>query len=128
MKQAILVRIIAALQEATPSLIKILLASEAFTCYVQACACLDGDREARSLLEQLTQSQARLRQKQASGGVTPSEIDDLRKLQTKVQHNPIILEYVQSQQEAINLLHKVNNEIGGLLGFDFAMFTNCATC
>lgn len=127
MKQAILVRIIAALQEATPSLIKILLASEAFTRYVQARACLDGDREARSLLEQLTQSQARLRQKQA-GGVTPSEIDDLRKLQTKVQHNSIILEYVQSQQEAINLLHKVNNEIGGLLGFDFAMFTNRATC
>ncbi len=66
------------LQAATQSLIESLLASEVFIRYRQSYARLNADQEACSLLEQLTQSQVRLRQKQANGGVTQAEIDDLR--------------------------------------------------
>lgn len=116
------------LQESTQSLIENLLASEAFARYGQAHARLDTDQEARSLLEQLTQSQARLRQKQAQSAVSQADIDELRGLQTKVQHNRIIMDYAQSQQEAVNFLREINTEISGLLGVNFAIFANHATC
>lgn len=116
------------LQESTQSLIDNLLASVAFARYGQARARLDTDQEARSLLEQLTQSQAHLRQKQAQGAVNQADIDELRGLQTKVQHNRIIMDYAQSQQEAVNFLRVINTEISGLLGVNFATFANHATC
>ena len=116
------------LQEATHSLIENLLASEAFTRYGQARARLDTDQEARSLLEQLAQCQARLRQKQAQGAVNQEDIDELRGIQTKVQRNRVIMDYAQSQQEAVNFLRQVNAEIGQLLGVDFAALANQNTC
>lgn len=116
------------LQESTQSLIENLLASEAFARYGQARSRLDTDQEARSLLEQLTQSQARLRQKQAQGAVSQADIDELRGLQTKAQHNRVIMDYAQSQQEAVDFLREINNEISGLLGVNFATFANHATC
>lgn len=116
------------LQEATYSLIDNLLASEAFVRYRLARAHLDGDTEARSLLTALSQAQANLRQKQADGGVTQAEIDDLRKLQLKVQRNHAIMDYARSQQEAVNLLREINSEISELLGVNFANFANHTTC
>ena len=115
------------LQEAAQALIENLLASEAFIRYRQAHARLHTDQEARTLLEQLTQSQERLRQKQA-GGVTQSDLDELRALQTKVQHNRAIMDYAHSQQEAVDFLREINAEISGLLGVNFATFANHATC
>lgn len=116
------------LQEAAQALIENLLASEAFIRYRQAHARLHTDPEARALLEQLTQSQARLRQKQAGGSVTQSDLDELRALQTKVQHNRAIMDYAHSQQEAVDFLREINAEISGLLGVNFATFANHATC
>lgn len=116
------------MQEATDGLINNLLASEVFIRYRQAQAGLKADHQARTLLEQLFQMQAELRKKQADGGVTPGEIDALRKLQEKVQHNKVILAYAQTQQEAVNFLREINVEISQLLGIDFASFTNHASC
>jgi cell fate (sporulation/competence/biofilm development) regulator YlbF (YheA/YmcA/DUF963 family) len=116
------------LQEATQSLIDNLLASEAFVHYQQAHARFNADSEARALLEQLTQSQARLRQKQGKGDVNQAEIDSLRLLQQRVQRNSIIMAYAQSQQEAVNFLREINNEISELLGLNFATFANHAIC
>jgi cell fate (sporulation/competence/biofilm development) regulator YlbF (YheA/YmcA/DUF963 family) len=56
------------LQEATQSLIDNLSASETFIHFQQAYARFNKDSEAHTLLEQLNQSQARMRQKQAKGG------------------------------------------------------------
>ncbi len=116
------------LQESTQSLIENLLASEAFTRYGQAGVCLNQDSEARTLLERLNHSQANLRQKQASGGMNQAEVDSLRLLQQRAQRNPIIMEYVQSQTEAISLLREIDGEISGLLGINFASFANHSTC
>jgi cell fate (sporulation/competence/biofilm development) regulator YlbF (YheA/YmcA/DUF963 family) len=116
------------LQEATQSLVENLLASEAFVCYGQARARLNQDSEARTLLERLNHSQANLRQKQTNGGVIQAEIDSLRLLQQRAQRNPVIMEYSQSQEEAINFLREMNGEISGLLGINFASFANHSTC
>ncbi len=116
------------LQEATQSLIENLLASEAFIRYRKAETRLNTDREARSLLERLSQAQARLRQNQTRGAVSQAEIDELRDLQAQVQRNRVIMEYAQAQQEAVYFLREINNEISALLGVNFATFANHATC
>ncbi len=116
------------LREATHSLIENLLASEAFVRYQQARARLNADGEAHALLEQLTQLQVRLRQKQTQGNVNQAEVDSLRLLQQRVQRNRAIMEYAQSQQAAVNFLREIDAEISGLLGINFASFANRATC
>jgi cell fate (sporulation/competence/biofilm development) regulator YlbF (YheA/YmcA/DUF963 family) len=116
------------MQEATQSLIDNLRASEAFVHYQQAHTRLSADSDARALLDQLSRSQAHLRQQQANGSVTQAEIDSLRELQQNVQRNPIIMDYAQSQQDAVNFLREINNEISQLLGINFASLANHATC
>lgn len=116
------------LQEATHSLIENLLASKAFIHYQQAQSRLNEDHNARDLLKQLSQAQASLRQKQSQNKVTQTDIDELRELQAKVQRNRAIMDYAQSQQEAVNFLREINAEISGLLGINFASFANHSTC
>ena len=116
------------LHEATCALIENLLASEAFVQYRRARVHLDEDSDARALLEQLTQLQARVRQKQAKGDVNQTDLDSLRLLQNRVQRNSTIMEYAQFQQAAINFLRELNNEVSELLGVNFASFANHATC
>lgn len=116
------------LQEATQSLIDNLLASEAFIHYQNTHSYFETDDEARTLLEQLTQAQARLRQRQVKGSVNQAEIDSLRLLQQRAQRNSAILDYSQSQQVAINFLREINSEISQLLGINFATFSRHSTC
>lgn len=116
------------LQEATQTLIENLLASEPFLNYHQARTRLNQDSESRSLLDRLSHAQARVRQKQASGGGGQAEIDSLRLLQARVQRNSVIMDYTKSQQEAINFLREINNELSELLGINFASAANHAVC
>ena len=116
------------LQEATQSLIDNLLASEAFVHYQNARTQFDADNEAHTSMDQLSKLQTRLRQKQTKGNVNQAEIDSLRLLQQRAQHNSVIIDYSQSQQEAVNLLREINGEISQLLGIDFATFANHGTC
>jgi cell fate (sporulation/competence/biofilm development) regulator YlbF (YheA/YmcA/DUF963 family) len=116
------------LQEATKLLIEHLLASEAFTQYQNAGSDMDLDQEAHALMDQLGKSQTRVRQMQAKGEVNQAEIDSLRLLQQRVLRNPVILDYLGSQQDAVNLLREVNREISELLGINFASFANHPTC
>jgi len=69
-----------------------------------------------------------VRQKQGQGGTNEAEIDSLRLLQQRVQRNPVIMTYAQSQQDAINFLREINTEISQLLGGNFATFANHSTC
>jgi cell fate (sporulation/competence/biofilm development) regulator YlbF (YheA/YmcA/DUF963 family) len=116
------------LQEATQLLVEHLLASEAFTQYQNARNDMAADQEAHALMDQLGQSQARVHQMQAKSQVNQAETDSLRLLQQRVLRNPVILDYLGSQQEAVNLLRDVNREISELLGINFASFANHATC
>jgi len=116
------------LQEATQSLIDNLLASELFMHYQEARKLINEDSEARPLMERLSNSQATVRQLQTSGSVGQAEVDSLRLIQQRVLRNPVILDYAQSQQEAVDFLREINAEISQLLGIDFASFAKHATC
>jgi cell fate (sporulation/competence/biofilm development) regulator YlbF (YheA/YmcA/DUF963 family) len=116
------------LQEATQSLSDHLLASEAFMHYQDARKLMSEDEEAHTLMERLSNAQATVRQQQSSGGVGHAEVDSLRLIQQRALHNPVILDYAQAQQEAVEFLREINGEISRLLGIDFASFANHATC
>jgi cell fate (sporulation/competence/biofilm development) regulator YlbF (YheA/YmcA/DUF963 family) len=116
------------LEEATRSLIENLLASEAFVHYHRAQSRMDDDPDAHDLLRQLSQAQARLRQGQTHASVTETEVDALRDLQQKVRNSQVILDYAESQQEAVRFLREIDAEISSLLGVNFASLANYSTC
>ncbi len=80
------------MQEATEMFISHLVASEAFVRYHQAQVTMNTDPQANSLLNQLSQMQSELRQKQANNSLTKDEIDALRSLQSKARENTAISE------------------------------------
>lgn len=116
------------MQEATEALISNLQASQAFVQYQLAQVRLNEDSNALGILKQLSKAQANLHQMQANGSVTQSEIEALRAIQEQVQSNPVIMDYAQTQQEAVNYLREINAEISQLLGINFASFANRTTC
>jgi cell fate (sporulation/competence/biofilm development) regulator YlbF (YheA/YmcA/DUF963 family) len=113
---------------ATETLAENLLASEPFTAYHAAQARLNADAGARALLQRLSQSQAELRQKQARRTVTQSEVDQLRALQSAVQTDRTITDYGRAQQAAVGFLREINQEIGELIGVDFAALAKRPGC
>jgi cell fate (sporulation/competence/biofilm development) regulator YlbF (YheA/YmcA/DUF963 family) len=79
-------------------------------------------------MERLSNAQATVRQQQVSGNVGQAEVNSLRLIQRTALSNPVILDYAQAQQEAVEFLREINGEISQLLGIDFASFANHATC
>lgn len=116
------------LQEATQAFIENLLASEAFMHYQETRKLINEDEEARTLMERLSNAQSTVRQQQVNGQVGQAEVDSLRLIQQSALRNPVILDYSQAQQEAVEFLREINGEISQLLGIDFASFANHATC
>lgn len=97
-----------------------LRASSPIAAFWQAKEQLEADEGAKRLLAELQDRQQRLLFKQQNGGnITQEEIDALRQLQGEAQRNPVIMGYVQAQQQAQALVSQVNMEISQLLGFDF---------
>lgn len=116
------------LMTATQSLVDNLLAAEPIVANHQAYARFDAKVEARALLQRLSQVQAEIRRKQASGGVTQSDLGELRQLQAEAQAQDEIVAYVQTQQSAIGYLREINQTISELIGTDFAALAKKSTC
>jgi cell fate (sporulation/competence/biofilm development) regulator YlbF (YheA/YmcA/DUF963 family) len=95
-------------------------ASEAFMRFKSAERKLNTDREALSLLSQLSELQQKVRTEQYSGTVTESDLTRLRELQIAVGTNEVIQEYGFAQELAVAFLKEVNQEISQLLNIDFA--------
>lgn len=118
----------ATLFAATEDLAIQLLASEPFTAYHAAQGRFNAAAGARELLQRLSQAQAELRQKQAQQTVAQSDIDQLRALQSAVQADRTIADYIHAQQAAVGFLREMNREIGELLGVDFAALAKRPGC
>ncbi len=116
------------MQEATDMFISNLTAAEAFVRYHQAQVIMNTDPVANGLLNQLSEMQTELRQKQANNSLTKDEIEALRSLQARARENMAIKEYADSQQAVINFVREVNKEINQLLGIDFASLTRRSGC
>jgi len=113
---------------ATEALADNLRASEPFAAYHRALARFNSNAEARALLERLSAAQADIRQKQPRNAVTQADLDQLRVFQREVQSNHVIIEYARAQQDAIAYLREINQEIGELLGVDFAALAGRSSC
>jgi cell fate (sporulation/competence/biofilm development) regulator YlbF (YheA/YmcA/DUF963 family) len=105
-----------------------ILHAEPVAAYHQAKARLDGDAQARELLERFLKAQSEIRVSQSRNAVTQSDVDQLRALQRQVQSNRIIIDYAETQQTAMTYLPDVNQEISQLLGVDFASLAGQSSC
>ena len=101
---------------------------EPIAAYRRAQARFEADPRARALLKHLSTAQADLRVRQSRGTLTQADVNKLRALQQEVGSNSIIMEYIEAQQAAIAYLPGVNQEIGQLLGMDFAAMAGPASC
>ncbi|MBE2197462.1 MAG: YlbF family regulator [Anaerolinea sp.] len=108
------------LETATEALAAALAAAPPLTAYQQAKARLEAEPASQALLQDLLTSQGQLRQKQMNGRITQADIDALRALQTAVQADSTIMDYVMAQQDALAYLPEVNQSISQWLGIDFA--------
>ncbi len=116
------------LMAATQVLAENLLASEPFVHYQRASAQYNADPQARGLMENLSQAQADLRRSQTQQKVTPTEVEQLRALRREVQSNPVIIDYVVTQQAAVTYLREINQVISELIGTDFAALAKRPGC
>ena len=96
--------------------------------YHQAFARFNADPQARDLVQRLSKAQTDLRRKQAGGGVTQAEVDQLRPLQSAAHAHRVVIDYAQTQQAAVNYLRTINQEIGQLIGVDFASLAKKSSC
>ena len=89
---------------------------------------MKSDSQASALLDRLSTLQNELRGKQGNNSMVQSDIDELRDVQAQVQVNATIMDYAQSQQDAVGFLREINQEISQLLGMDFAALAKQSTC
>lgn len=113
---------------AAEQLAKAILRAGPIAAYQQAKARLDGDTQARELLERFLKTQSDLRVRQSRNAVTQSDVDELRALQREVHSNQRIRNYAETQQAAIAYLPAINQEISQLLGVDFASLAGRGCC
>jgi cell fate (sporulation/competence/biofilm development) regulator YlbF (YheA/YmcA/DUF963 family) len=116
------------LQQAAERLGQALRASAPLTAHLDANAALEADAEATGLLDAIAQRQAELRVKQNDGGLTEADVDALRALQFRVQTQPSIAAYLETNQDLRALLSQVNQEISQLLAVDFAGLARKSGC
>lgn len=116
------------LYQATQSLAENLVASEPFVHYFQARQAFDADSDAQSLLKDISSIQGEIHQKQQRGQVTQADIDVLRAMQQQAQSDETIMQYANTQQNALSFLREINQEISQLLGVDFAALSRQSSC
>jgi cell fate (sporulation/competence/biofilm development) regulator YlbF (YheA/YmcA/DUF963 family) len=116
------------LYQATQNLAENLVASEPFVRYFQAHHAFEADSEAQFLLKDISGIQGEIRKKQQRGQVTQADLDVLRTLQTQAQSSETLMQYANTQQEAVNFLREINQEISQLLGMDFAALSRKTGC
>lgn len=105
-----------------------LISSEPYIRYQQAEQALKADAAALGLMNNLSQAQARIRNAQFGGTITPEDLQALGDLQTQVQANPIITDYTVRQQELTTFLQGINADISQLLGINFALIARRSSC
>jgi cell fate (sporulation/competence/biofilm development) regulator YlbF (YheA/YmcA/DUF963 family) len=88
--------------------------------YKNAQQKLNSDAGAMDLIRKLSAARKELSEKQQSGTFTPDSLKVYSTIQNEVEKNQTILEYSQTQQEAVQFLKNVNLEISQSIGIDFS--------
>ena len=106
--------------EKAKSFAKVLASSAEFQEFYSADEKLRQDQEAHSLLEKFEKEQRKVQEELKKGGdFSGDAIDEIQKLQRKLQDNSTIMEWSLAQQGAIILIQEANQVISEAAGFDF---------
>jgi cell fate (sporulation/competence/biofilm development) regulator YlbF (YheA/YmcA/DUF963 family) len=116
--------------EKAESFAKILASSQEFQEFHSAQEKLKQDKEAQSLLEQFQKKQREVQEARLKGkGFSGDALDEIEKLQRKLQSNSTIMEWAGAQQEAVLLIQEINQVISIVAGFDFGQSSSSGgTC
>lgn len=116
--------------EKAKSFAKILASSREFQEFHSAQEKLKQDKEAWSLLEKFQKIQQEVQQARMGGrGFSEEALDEVQRLQRKLQNNSTIMAWAQAQQDAIGLIQDTNQVISNAAGFDFGQSSSsCGTC
>lgn len=99
---------------------KILASSQEFREFHSAQEKLKQDKEAQSLLDQFQRKQREVQEARLRGkGFSGDALDEIEKLQRKLQANSTIMALVRAQQDVISLIQEINQVISITAGFDF---------
>ena len=88
--------------------------------YKSAQEKLNANKAAIELIRKLNAARKKLNEQQSSGTFNENSLNDYYNISNEVEKNQTIIEYSQSQQEAIQFLKNVNYEISQLIGIDFS--------
>ncbi|OJX47142.1 MAG: hypothetical protein BGO78_16825 [Chloroflexi bacterium 44-23] len=108
--------------EATSSLAENIVQSEVFLRFKQSNKSLQFDAEAMALLSEFSELQSKLRSTQLNNSISEKDIQRLRNVQGEILTNDSIQEKELAEENAVAFVREINQEISGLLGFDFATF------
>jgi cell fate (sporulation/competence/biofilm development) regulator YlbF (YheA/YmcA/DUF963 family) len=106
--------------EKAKSFAKILVSSREFQRFFSAQEELKKDKVAQPLLERFRSKQREFQEARMKGrGFSGDAVDEIQGLQHKLESNSIIIEWAQTQQDAISLIQDTNQVISEAAGFDF---------
>lgn len=106
--------------EKANSFAKVLASSAEFQEFYSADEKLRQDKEGHSLLENFKREQRKVQEELKKGGdFSGDAIDEIQKLQRKLQDNSTIMGWDLARQGAIILIQEANQVISEVAGFDF---------
>ena len=90
---------------------------------------LRKDGEARRLLSEYQSMPHSIQMAKMWGRRGPKdELDELKKLEEKIDNNPLIKNFSEAQKNFQEMLGNLNAEISGLLGVDFVANSSTGCC
>ncbi|MCU4718803.1 halo-CC-star protein HcsL [Halapricum hydrolyticum] len=97
---------------------------ERYRTFREARERLDEDEDAQQLLQTYQQKQIQLQR----GGHDPEIMAELREVKSEMDDNETISEYMQAEEELIDLLDRTDDVISDRIGEEFARSTGGGCC
>lgn len=95
----------------------------------QAQEALRKDRGARKLISDYQSIQSSIQMARMwNKKIAQDELNELMRLETEINSNPIIQSFVNAQKRLREMLVNLNEEVSGLLGIDFASNSTVGGC
>ncbi len=88
--------------------------------YKKANDAFFNDPELATLRKHFNDELVSARKKQYDGTLSQEELDRVRTLQAEISTHPLTRQFTKTRAEVLELLSECNNEISGLLGFNYA--------
>lgn len=103
---------------------KAILESGEYKNFITSNEELEKNQSSQNLLRDFQQKQMELRW----NGFDPKILEELRDLQMKINKNDTIQNFVNAQQELVDILRRTNNIISEKIGTQFAFFQGGGCC